>query len=37
LQRANRKRVPQIVQTRAAPRRRCDTCPVDQPVEGLFD
>ncbi len=32
LQRANRKRVPQIVETRAAPRRRCDTCPVDQPA-----
>ena len=31
MQRANRKRVPQIVQTRAAARRRCDTYPVDQP------
>ena len=37
LQRAHRERVPQIVQTRAAPRRRYDTCPADQPVEGLFD
>jgi hypothetical protein len=37
LQRAHRKRVPQIVQTRAALRRRYDTCPADQPVEGLFD
>ena len=27
----------QIVQTRAAPRRRCDAGPVDQSVEGLFD
>ena len=24
-------------QTRAAHRHRCDTCPADQPVEGLFD
>ena len=37
LQRAHRKRVPQIVQTRAALRRRRDACPDDQPVEGLFD
>ena len=37
LQRAHRERVPQIVQTRAAPRRRCDACAADQPVEGLFD
>ncbi len=34
LQRAHRKRVPQIVQTRAALRRRYDTCPADQPVKG---
>src|SRR5208283_2950232 len=37
LQRAYRKRVPQIVQTWAALRRRYYTCPADQPVKGLFD
>src|ERR1700730_12918059 len=37
LQRAHRKRVPQIVQTRATLRRQYDTCPADQPVEALFD
>ena len=29
--------MPQIVQTRAALRRRHNTCPADQSVEGLFD
>src|ERR1019366_2872205 len=37
LQRAHRKCVSQIVQTRAPLRRRYDSCPADQPVEGLFD
>jgi hypothetical protein len=37
LQHAHRERVPQIVRTRAPPRRRRDACPVDQPVERLFD
>ena len=37
MQRPHRKGVSQIVQTRAALRRRHNTCPADQPVEGRFD
>jgi hypothetical protein len=37
LQHAHRERVPQIVQTRATLRCRCDACAADQPVESLFD
>jgi hypothetical protein len=37
LQRADRKRVLQIVQTRAASCRLCDTCTADPPVESVFD
>jgi hypothetical protein len=37
LQGSHRKRVPKIVQTRAAVRRRPDPSPAHHPVEGLFD
>ena len=37
LQCPHRERVPQIVQTRAASRRRHDACLAREPVEGLLD
>lgn len=37
LKRPDRKRVPQVVQTRATPRRRHDACLAHEPVERLLD